>query len=225
MSKKTYFRKLPNFEYQSIQKDSKIIDDFDTVKNIFKKGRIRPDIFNNLNFFNKYTIKGNKRPDQVAYELYGDSDLDWIILMCNNILNVQNEWPLSLESYDRYLLDKYGSYQNIDGIHHYETREVRDSQNKIIVKKGIRVQSPYTITYYDAGKATEVTTGNIAVAITNRSYEETVQREKTQIYVLKKDYIPLVLNDMELIMMYKKGSSDYVTRSLKSTQPIRLYQG
>ena len=224
MAKKTYFRKLPNFEYQSLQDDRKLIQDFDVVKNIFKKGRIRPDIFNNINFFNKYTIRGNKRPDQIAYELYGDADLDWVILMANNILNVQNEWPLSEEAQNEYLLDKYGSYQNLYNIHHYETREVRDSQNRIIVQNGLKVQSQYSVTFYDSGKDREITINNIAIPVTNNDYEERVQKDKLQIYVLKSDYLQLVLNDMELIMMYKKGSSDYVTRSLKKTQPIRLYQ-
>ncbi|MAG49940.1 hypothetical protein CMO86_09920 [Candidatus Woesearchaeota archaeon] len=224
MAKKTYFRKLPNFEYQSLQNDRKLIQDFDVVKNIFKKGRIRPDIFNNINFFNKYIITANKRPDQVAYEIYEDADLDWVVLMANNIVNVQNEWPLSEESYNEYLLDKYGSYQNLYNIHHYETREVRDSQNRIIVQGGLKVQSPYPVTFYDDKTDREVSINDIAIAVTNNDFEQRVQNDKSRIYVLKPDYLQLVLNDMELIMMYKKGSSDYVTRSLKKTQPIRLYQ-
>ena len=88
----------------------------------------------------------------------------------------------------------------------------------------MKVQSPYSVTFYDSGKDKEVTVSNIDIAVTNNDFEQRVQDNKSRIYVLKPDYLQLILNDMELIMMYKKGSSDYSTRSLKKTQPIRLYQ-
>jgi len=43
----------------------------------------------------KYQIEGNDRPDNVAYNIYGDSNLDWLVLVCNNIINIQTEWPLT----------------------------------------------------------------------------------------------------------------------------------
>ena len=129
-----YFNQIPDFEYVSRLPDAKI-SDYITVKNLFKRAFLREDIYQNLTFFTKYSIKGNDRPDNVAAEIYQDSSLDWLVLLTNNIINIPNEWPLSQDDFNRYLLDKYDNDYNTiyNGIHHYETIEVEDSNETIIV--------------------------------------------------------------------------------------------
>ena len=59
----TYFRGIPDFKY--ISRDPKYgtsLDDYVIVKNLFKRGKLRSDIFENLAFFEKYTIEGDDRP-------------------------------------------------------------------------------------------------------------------------------------------------------------------
>ena len=120
-------------EYVSRLPDSKI-SDFIEVKNLFKRGLLREDIFQNLAFFTKYKIRNNDRPDNVAFDFYEDSNLDWLVLVCNNIINIQTGMAMDQNDLDAYLLDKYGNYESLySGIHHYETTEVRDNQNIIIV--------------------------------------------------------------------------------------------
>ena len=92
-----YFNLVPDFEYVSRLPDAKI-GDYITVKNLFRKVVLREDIYQNLTFFTKYNIKGDDRPDNVSYNVYEDSNLDWVILLANNILNVPNEWPLTQEA-------------------------------------------------------------------------------------------------------------------------------
>ena len=145
----SYFSEVPNFEYVSRLPDAKI-SDYITVKNFFKRGFLREDIFQNLTFFTKYQIQGNDRPDNVAFEVYQDSTLDWLVLMANNIVNIQNEWPISNTDFDELMLDKYGSYDTLfNGIHHYETIEVKDARDVKIVNAGLKVESDYSITFYD----------------------------------------------------------------------------
>ena len=60
-----YFKQLPDFDYVSRLPDAKI-SDYITVKNLFKRGELATDIFQNLAFFTKYEIVGNDRPDNVA---------------------------------------------------------------------------------------------------------------------------------------------------------------
>ena len=102
-----YFRQIPSFEYVSRVPDARI-GDYIEVKNLFKKGTLRSDIFQDVTFFEKYKIIGDDRPDNVAYKIYNDSSLDWIVLLSNNIINIQTEWPLSQNSFDTYLRGKYG---------------------------------------------------------------------------------------------------------------------
>jgi hypothetical protein len=219
----SYFQRVPDFNYVSRLPDSKI-GDYVRVKNLFKKGKLREDIFQNVAFFEKYKIVGDDRPDNVAFEVYDDSSLDWVILLSNNILNIQSEWPLPQTDFDRFVLDKYGDYDTLyNGIHHYETIEVKNTQGVTIVPAGLQVESSYSVSYYDFFTDLQVTTGNLATPITNYEYEEKVDNDKRNIFILKSRYLNIVFDDMEEIMQYKKGSTQYVSESLKTGDNIKLY--
>ena len=219
----SYFQRVPDFNYVSRLPNSKI-GDYVRVKNLFKKGKIREDIFQNVAFFEKYKIVGDDRPDNVAFEVYDDSSLDWVILLSNNILNIQSEWPLPQTDFDRFVLDKYGDYNTLyNGIHHYETIEIKNTQGVTIVPAGLQVDSSYSVSYYDFFTDLQVTTGNLATPITNYEYEEKVDNDKRNIFILKSRYLNIVFDDMEEIMQYKKGSTQYVSESLKTGDNIKLY--
>ena len=140
----SYFKRLPNFEYVNRTKGNTDISNYITVKNLFKRGRIRPDIFGNLNFFTKYKIIGDDRPDNVAFKEYNNSSLDWVVLLSNNILNIQSEWPLPQSSLDEVLLDKYETYEKLhSGIHHYETKEIKNIKGGIILPGGLETPNTW----------------------------------------------------------------------------------
>jgi hypothetical protein len=219
----SYFQRVPDFNYVSRLPDSKI-GDYVRVKNLFKKGKLREDIFQNVAFFEKYKIVGDDRPDNVAFEVYDDSSLDWVILLSNNILNIQSEWPLPQTDFDRFVLDKYGDYNTLyNGVHHYETIEIKNTQGVTIVPAGLQVDSSYSVSYYDFFTDLQVTTGNLATPITNYEYEEKVENDKRNIFILKSRYLNIVFDDMEEIMQYKKGSTQFVSESLKTGDNIKLY--
>ena len=220
---KPYFRFVPNFNYTSRQKGSNSTD-YTQVKNLFKRGKLRDDIFGEISFFTKYSIIGDERPDSVAYKIYNDSTLDWVVLLSNNIINVQSEWPLSQQNFDNYLYEKYINIETINAVHHYESKEVKTSTGTLIFKKGIRIPNNYTISFYDDGLGTEVTTTNIAVPVTNLEYEIKIQEDKRNIFVLKPRYLNIIFNDLEDFMPYKKGSTQYESRTLKKGNTIKIYE-
>jgi len=220
----SYFRNLPNFEYVSRFADDKNIGDYITVKNLFKRVKLSDDIFNNLQFFTKYSIVGDERPDNVAFKIYGNENLDWVVLLSNNILDVREEWPLPQESFEKYLLDKYRSYENLNKVKHYETIEVKNSQDLVIVPKGIKVPSDYNITYYDFYEDREVVASNITTPVTFYQYELELDANKRNIYLLEPKYLNLVFNDIKILMEYKEGSEQFVSRTLKRGDNIRLYE-
>ena len=140
----SYFRQVPDFEYVNRNAGNKDISNYITVKNLFKRGRIRPDIFGNLSFFTKYKIIGDDRPDNVAKEQYNDPNLDWVVLLSNNIQNLHTEWPLPQTSLDEYLLEKYGTYENLhSGVHHYETVEIKNTKGGIILPGGLKTPNTW----------------------------------------------------------------------------------
>tara|TARA_Y100001938_G_scaffold3241_1_gene4024 strand:- start:363 stop:1034 length:672 start_codon:yes stop_codon:yes gene_type:complete len=220
-----YFNLVPDFEYVSRLPNAKI-SDYITVKNLFKRVFLREDIYQNLTFFKKYSVVGDDRPDNVAAEVYEDSTLDWLVLLSNNIINVQNEWPLPQSDFDRYLLDAYNNdYDKIyNGIHHYETVEVKDSNGVIIIPEGLEVSEDFSTTYYDFFVSGLITDNNITRPVTNYQYEEKLENKKRDIFILKPEYISVILDDIDDIATYKKGSTEFVDETLKRAENIRLFQ-
>ncbi len=218
-----YFRNIPYFEYVSRTPDTTNISQYQKVKNLFKRGKLKNDIFNNLTYFTKYQITGDDRPDNVAYDVYEDETLDWVVLLSNNITNIQTEWPLDHQSFYNFLIEKYGSEEEIHGIHHYETTEVRDTNRAIIVPKGLKVPKDYSIEFYDYRLGSYTTVSNITTEVTNQDYENKIEDEKRNIYLLRAYYLNVILNDMEESMLYKEGSTNYVSETLVRGENIRLY--
>ena len=219
-----YFNLIPDFDYVSRLPNAKI-SDYIRVKNFFRRVTLREDIYQNLTFFTKYPIEGNDRPDNVAQKVYENPDLDWLILLANNITHIPTEWPMAQNDFDRFLLEKYDNYDTIyNGVHHHETIEVKDSNNVTIVPAGLEVNSDFTQTYYDYFIGEMKTESNITRPVTNYEYEEKVENDKRQIFILKQEYLTVVLDDADEIMPYEKGSTEFIDRNLKKAENIRLYQ-
>jgi len=220
-----YFRNIGNFEYINRASDaSRDAVDYVTVKNLFKRGKLREDIFQDLSVFEKYQIKGDDRPDNVANEVYNDPTLDWVIFICNNITDVYSEWPMGNDVFNTYLLEKYGSYDVLNDVHHYESNEVKDSQDVIVFPKGLRVGAAQSVSYYDYFSDLQINITNVSRPITNYEYEENLNNNKRGIFLLKPIYLNVVFDDLEEMMQYEEGSTQYVSETLKRGDNPRLYQ-
>jgi len=222
---KKFFRYVPDFDYVSRLPKAQNISDYVRVKNLFKRTRISEQVFNDLTYFTKYQIISDERPDNVAFKIYGDSNLDWLILIANNIINLQQEWPLEHKSYYDFLISKYGSDAGIQGIHHYETQEIKNSIGKVIVPKGLEVPSDFSVTFFDTGISQEVTVStNIVTEITNEVYEDKINDAKRNISVIKPRFVGLIIEEMERLMKYQKGSTQYVSKDVVRGENIRIYE-
>ena len=223
---KNYFEQLPDFEYVNRTDDGKLISDYTKVKNLFIRGKIREDIFQDTTTFEKYSIEGDDRPDNVAEKYYGNSSYDWIVLLSNNIINIYEEWPLPQAGWDAYLLEKYNNdYDTLyNGVHHYESNEVKNSKGVVIFPGGVRVGAAQSVSYFDQAANEQTTVNPVSKAITNYEYENRINDDKRNIFLLKPIYIPVIRDDIEIMMRYKKGSTQYVSKSLKRAENIRLYE-
>ena len=209
-----YFNELPNLDYLSQLPDVNSNETYITVKNLFKRAKLRTDIINIITAFQYYQIKDNERPDVVASKLYDDSELDWVILITNNITNIREEWPLSNQDLYKHMIEKYGSDENISGIHHYETTEVKDEYNRLVVPSGLQVDSNYSITYSKLNNA--LVTVSPVKSVTNYEYETDMNEKKRLIRILKPQYLSVVITDMRNIMRYDK-SSQYLNQNTKQS--------
>lgn len=211
-----YFRELPELDYQSFLTDSNSSQNYLRVKNLFRRNKLRDDLQNVFTLFNKYEIVEGARPDTIAEEFYGSSELDWVVLMTAGITNVRDQWPLSNRDLYRFAVKKYG-IENLISPHHYETKEVKDSQGRLILPEGKIVDSDFTIPNPD-NKAVNI---NPVRSVENYEYEVRKNNEKSSIYILKKEYLQKFLNDMRDIMIYGR-SSEYINDSLIRTENTKV---
>ena len=210
----SYFRELPNIFYQSQSKDRNSSNDYVLVKNLFRRTKLRDDLQNVVTLFNKYQIAPGERPDTIADYLYGDPGLDWVVMMTANIINVRDQWPLSdIELYN-YAENKYGT--KLNDVRFYETTEVKDSSNRLILPKGKIVDQDFKI----PNPSIPTADLNPVVSVSNYVYEVRENDKKRQIFVLKPEYLGMFLEDMRNEMKYGR-SSEYISSNVAATRNTR----
>ncbi len=213
-----YFRELPNVEYQSFLSDSISSQSYITVKNLFRRNKLRDDLQNIFTIFDKYEIVEGARPDTVAEDYYGDADLDWVVLITAGIINVRNEWPLSNRDLYNYAYEVHGD--SLNSVRYYKTTEVKDSQERLILPAGKIVDSNFTIPKPDTSNE-ETATLNPVIGVTNWEYEVLKNNKKSSIYLLKINYLQQFLNDMRNIMVYQQ-SSQRINDKLAKTENTKV---
>ena len=216
-SPNSYFRQLPNLDYPSLRNDRNSAYDYQVVKNIFKRAVLRDDIFDEITAFTKYSVQGDERPDQVAYQFYNDSGLDWVILATNNIVHVRDEWPMGNQDFLTYLNAKYTESQ-LTNIHHYETKIIRDSNGTLIQPEGKTVPAGYTVNFLDNGV---LRSESSLTSFSFLEHETNLNDAKRNINILKVEFLGLFLENFADIMEYRP-SNQFVTDKLKKTENPRL---
>ena len=218
-----YFRKLPNLNYPSLLKTRESNVDFVQTKNLFRRVKVREDLFGNFMQFEKYKVVGDERPDNVAEKIYDNDDLDWVILLSNNIIDIKNDWPLTQSQFNEFVNEKY-TPQQLVSIHHYETLELRDNKNQLILPAGITVDENFNMEYLSGGQIRSTNSlidGRPIRAVTFFDFENDLNDRKRNINVLKPDLLGVFIKDFERVMKYDK-SSQYVNRKLKQTENPRI---
>ena len=213
-----FFRELPNIEYLSVLSDRDSSLDYIKVKNLFRRVKVRDDLKKYFTVFDRVTIKDGARPDQVADTIYGNAELDWVVLLTAGIINVNNEWPLSSYELYNYSLEKYGALLN--ATKHYETIEIRDQKNRLILPKGKIVDSDFSIPNPN-NPLTDLTGNAIRIGVSYYEYETRLNENKRELDLLKPRYLDQFLKDMRKIMKYSR-SSQYVSTRLIKTSNTRI---
>ena len=214
-----YFQELPNILHPSLFPSRNKVESTILVKNLFKRSKLRTDVDQAITAFNYFDIKDGMRPDMVAQELYDNPELDWVVLTSNNITNIRNEWPLSHNDLQEYMLEKYGSDANIAKVHHFETREIIDEFDRVVMPAGLEVDETFTFKYKNSTNS--ILNVNPVSAITNYQYEVKLNDQKRRIRIFKSEFLSAFISEHREIMSYGK-SSNYISKKLKRTYNPRL---
>ena len=207
-----YFSLLPNIEY-----DEKPISypfsesDFVTAKNFFRRYKLNDDIFSYAVFFSKYAIVDGERPDSLALKAYGDPFYDWVILLTNNMVNAQYDWPMTNYEISKVLESEYDDAYST--IHHYETIKIGQ------YAAGLHVDETFYNAQHKVNIDGIVSTKNgneicSPVTVSEHFYSE--NEKKREIYLLKPTYFQSFVDDFRKKNLYKKDAN-YISQRLKKT--------
>ena len=225
-----YLKQLPAVVYPSPLSHKNSSKDSIIVKNLFRKAKLKEWLSDSVTVFNKSYISDGARPDTIAEELYGDANLDYVVVLCARITNITDQWPLSSKDLYNYSVDKYG-IEGLNEIHHYETIEVRDEKDRLIMPKGAVVDANYQLDgprkrslsatwkgYYDSGEVVTYKLETISpiFGISNYQFEIAKNQDKREIDVLDKKYVSIFLQDLKRSLSYDR-SSNYINQNLINT--------
>ena len=135
-----FFDKFPLLLYDVT---GKRLSNYELSTNIFFRIRIIREILGNISAYYEYLISDSDTPEILADKLYGNPEAHWLILMANDIVDPQYDWPLNYNNFNNYVIGKYGSAANAKTqIHHYEKVVTREEQ-----LTGIVTETRFTIDY------------------------------------------------------------------------------
>ncbi len=214
----SYFRELPNILYPSNLIDKESSQQYIAVKNLFRRVKLSAEADGIASLFTKYTILEGQRPETIAKAFYKDETYDWVVVLTSGITNIKDQWPLSNYDLQRYVENKYG-LTGMNDIHHYETLEVTDSKNRLILSEGMKVGQNFkipapldtNISYnivgaYETTKHTGSGDLNPVKGISNYEYETILNESKRKINLLKPKYLMRYVDEMKQIMRYDRNS-------------------
>ena len=173
-----YFERFPLMAY-----DVAADGNYKLLPNILKRVKLRTGLASGSFLFDNYDVVTGENPEDVAFKLYGDPELHWVILMTNNITDRYYQWPLTQPQFQEHLADKYGVGSE-DAVHHYENTQASgptSSNGPSDFSHKVEVNS-------DDGDPD---------IITNRIYEERKQDEYRSIRLLDPQFLDTFVEEFD----------------------------
>jgi uncharacterized membrane protein YgcG len=212
-----YFSYLPDVYVRTKSYRTGTNDPYVLAKNLFRRIKIRDDLSDVILGFEKYTIENNERPDQVADKVYGNVNYDWVVLLVNNIINVYDEWPMTEQELYNYMVRKYGK-DDVEGIHHWVTQEVRSTRGDIQLRADMQVPENFEYARVDG---TLVPKEELVRPISNYDYESGLNDYKRGIHVLKPQFLNSFVEEFEDLVEYLPSNEvDPLTGLKKSVDTV-----
>lgn len=191
-----YFTYLPNVYVGQEESNGKF--GYRLTKNLFRRVYIDATIEKYITAFESIYIGDGMRPDMVAHRIYGDSKLDWLVLLTNNIIDPYTQWPKSTSDLNQYINNKY---ENPDAIHHWETNEVLDTDGKtVVMEAGIEVSENFRVTLSDG---TVKTKNDSIYPVSNAEHENYLNEKKRVISLPTPGIVDTIVEQFEDLVAYK----------------------
>ena len=149
------------------------------VVDLMTRVKVREKILDEASLYDKYDVPSGERPEDTAFKHFGSSQYHWVVLLTNNITDVYYDWPMSEQSFETFIRDKY---TNPDGVHHYE-----------VTQSSGKTTGSGPDDYSHKIEVNSAATG--AQSVSNREYEQSLQDEKRSINLLNPAYLTTFIEE------------------------------
>ncbi len=186
-----FFKNYSTFHY-NIDKVKPIRGKLAT--NILSRVNLVDKVLKDITSYYPYRIKEHERPDIIAEQYYGSSDLVFLIFLANNILDPLYDWPLFGDELTNFIKEKYGSVDSArTSVHHYEQiirsgSEKTADTPKILEQTVVVDKESYDL--LDSAKRK---------IIYNYDYEIMKNNEKKEIILVENTFSNQILNELKSI--------------------------
>ena len=188
-----FFEKFPLLPYTLDNKKT-----FQLVPDILRRIKLSSEITQSGTFFDQYDVKDGETPEIVAQNWYGDSNLHWVILLSNDIIDPRFDWPMSYNNLVEFCNGKYGAV-NINKLHHYVNLNEYIINGYRNLSSSSTPNNPVSISLQSSTLNTQVNlvmqnfpTGQL-YPISNFMYEDLENEKKRRINIIK----PSIVSDIE----------------------------
>jgi hypothetical protein len=164
---------------------------------ILRNVRLRRDTLENILIFDLYRLQDGETPEILSERLYGTPYYHWTLMLANERFDYATDFPLSQLELEEYVEQKYG---NPDGIHHYETVEIKNSKGLTMLPAGLKVDENFSYSYTESNGVVTFSGLNAVIPITNYEYELRVNEEKRVIKVLAPETIQELFTKFKELM-------------------------
>jgi hypothetical protein len=201
-----YFNYFPKVPYFLNDENTSL----EVVTNLTTKFKFDNTFKENSVVYYDYIVKDGETPEIIADKLYGSSERHWIILLINDIVHPQLDWPIEQNSLIKLIDNKYESFADVannqTGLQwsqsnikeYYVTEEIKnlsDNSTTISINQitpAVYANTTNTVENYTLSSNVFVTVSKTKSTKTYYDYEIENNESKRNIKLLKNEFIPTI---------------------------------
>ena len=211
-----YFNYFPKTFYTS----NNDVNGVEAITNIIARFAFDSQLKENTSAFYPYQVQDSDTPEIIADKYYGNVEYHWVVLLFNNIIDPQFDWPLKSDTLIDYIDKKYTangtantpaqsglswalSENNVQGYFKVITSTANDGT---ITTEKITIDAN---TYANVGATSVSKTTQAGEVVTIRTtketqsyytYETNLNEAKREINLIKTDFIPAIEKEFKKII-------------------------
>ena len=212
--------KFFNYFPKTIYTANTAVGGLDTVTNIIARFGFEKTLKENSAAFYKYSVQDSDTPEIIAHKYYDNSERHWIVLMFNDIIDPQYDWPLRYENFINYVDKKYSANgaanttvqtglawaMSINNVHSYYKIVKRTSADGTVIEEKLQINANTYANVAATSSSITLQSGNIitqAVTKEKKTYYEYEQEEneaKREIVLLKPEFVPQIEKEFKKVI-------------------------